>query len=101
MKACHGKLFLNGFIRMLSIADFEICYLRVKSCMYYHKRTVYCSLIVDADEMKSKALSNAQRAIQDQEARVCWHASNVVLIYPVVLGQGVFFFLLKYNVKCF
>ena len=46
-------------------------YLRVKSCMYYHKRTVYCSLIVDADEMKSKALSNAQRAIQDQEARVC------------------------------
>ena len=39
--------------------------------MYYHKRTVYRSLIVDADEMKSKALSNAQRAIQDQEARVC------------------------------
>ena len=56
---------------MLSIADFEICYLRVKSCMCYHKRTVYCYLIVDADEMKSKALSNAQRAIQDQEARVC------------------------------
>lgn len=84
MKACHGKVLLNGFIWMMSIADFEICYLWVKSCMYHHKRTVYCSLIVDADEMKSKALSNAQRAIQDQEARVCWHASNVVLIYPVV-----------------
>ena len=92
MKACHGKVLLNGFIWMLSLADFEICYLRVKSCMYYHKRTVYCSLIVDADEMKSKALSNAQRAIQDQEARVCWHTSNVVLIYPAVFGPAVFFF---------
>lgn len=81
MKACHGKVLLNGFIWMLSIADFEICYLWVKSCMYYHKRTVYCSLIVDADEMKSKALSNAQRAIQDQEARVCWHAN-----YPLMLS---------------
>ena len=73
MKACHGKVLLNGFIRMLSIADFEINYAtyELNLALYYHKRTVYCSLIVDADEMKSKALSNAQRAIQDQEARVC------------------------------
>ena len=62
-----------------SMVSFECCQYQtlkyatyeLNLALYYHKRTVYCSLIVDADEMKSKALSNAQRAIQDQEARVC------------------------------
>ena len=54
---------------------------KLNLCLYYFKRTVYCPFIADADEMKSKALSNAQRAIQDQEARVCWHAH-----YPQMLS---------------
>lgn len=35
----------------------------------------------DADEMKSQALSNAQRAIQDQEARVwCLVGGHVIML---------------------
>lgn len=33
--------------------------------------TVQWSFNADADEMKSQALLNAQRAFDDQEARVC------------------------------